>query len=87
MADRDAYHSYHLIAQIDALDHYRAYRSEGEKKQTEVLASAMERPEISDSDITRDIRYQLGFAAGIAWMLGLPERCKDMINNSLKGGN
>ena len=86
MSDIDTYHNYERIAQVDGLDHFRAFATEAEKKKRAVLENVMESPEISDTDITRDIRYQLGFAAGISWALSLPERCREQINSSLQRG-
>ena len=42
------------------------------------------RPRTSD-DISEDIRYRLGFVAGLNWVLGLSERARDRINKAAKG--
>jgi hypothetical protein len=83
----DRLYNYERIALIDGLDYYQAYAAEMDIKKTSVMDSAINSPEICDGDITRDIRYKLGFAAGLAWALNLPEQCRTEINMIRQRGN
>jgi hypothetical protein len=83
----DRQYNYERIAGIDGLDHFHAYAAEVEIKKNSMMDSAITGPEICDSDITRDIRYKLGFAAGLAWALSLPEQCRTEINMIRQRGN
>lgn len=40
-----------------------------------------ERPQINDNDVTKDIRYRLGFVSALNWVLSLPEMAQEVIEN------
>jgi hypothetical protein len=82
----DRQYNYERIAAVDGLDHFHAYATELTIKKDSVMDSAIKTPELSN-DVTRDIRYKLGFAAGLEWALSLPQQCREQINNfRSKGG-
>lgn len=71
----------HELAYANDIQGVRAIMAVVEAKLNETRTDAEERPRLVDDEVKMDLRYKMGFIAGLKYVLALPERGREIIEN------
>jgi len=70
-----------LLSQSEEVEAIRVLLKATENKRNKVREALEMKPKYSPENLEEDLVFLLGMAKGLNWVLGLPERSRNYINN------